>query len=137
MTTIIQSRKLPYHPFFRTFHMEKGTINRKNFAPLNIIENDHVYKIEMNVAGWNKEDIEIKIEEDTLTIAGEKKNSEMENGEQFHVREFTNSRFYRSIILGDTVDQEDISAELKDGILTIELKKADTEESLIKKIEIQ
>lgn len=138
MTTIIRSRKLPYHPFFRPFRIENSDGYRKNFAPLNIIENDNVYKIELNVAGWTREDIEIKIEDGTLSISGEKKHSEVEEQEQFHVREFSNSRFYRSVILGDSVDQDEISAELKDGILHIELKKQKEDEvDLIKKIEIK
>lgn len=138
MTTIIKSRKTPYYPIFRPFHIENSTGYRKNFAPLNIIENDNVYKVEMNVAGWSKEDIEIRIEEDTLTIRGEKQNTEAEENEQFHVKEFTNSRFFRSVILSDSVDVEGISAELTDGILRIELKKlAEEETDVSKKIEIR
>lgn len=138
MTTIIRSRKLPYHPIFRPFHIENGNGYRKNFAPLNIIENDNVYKIELNVAGWAREDIEIKLEDGTLSISGEKKLTEVEEQEQIHLREFSNSRFYRSVILGDFVDQDEISAELKDGILHIELKKQKEDEvDMIKKIEIK
>lgn len=138
MTTIIRSRKTPYYPFFRPFHIENAPAYRKNFAPLNIIENDNVYKIELNVAGWSKEDIEIKIEEGTLSISGEKKNTEVEENQQFHVKEFTNTRFFRSVILGDSVDLDGISAELNDGILRIELKKvAEDETDVSKKIEIK
>src|SRR5690606_33572386 len=120
MTTVIRKRKTPYYPVFRSFHMENRLDYRKNFTPLNIIENDHVYKIEMNVAGWSKDDIEIRIEEDTLSIRGEKEKSESEVADQYHVREFSNHKFYRSVILSDGVDQENIQAELKDGILRIE-----------------
>lgn len=138
MTTIIRSRKMPYHPIFRPFHIENSNGYRKNFAPLNIIENDNVYKVELNVAGWDREDIEIKLEDGTLSISGEKKITEVDKQEQFHVREFSTTRFYRSVILDDSVSQDEISAELKNGILRIELKKLKEDEvDLIKKIEIQ
>jgi len=137
MTTIIR-RKTPYYPVFKSFRTEKGTDRRKDFAPLNIIENDNVYKVELNLAGWQKEDVEIKIEEDTLIISGERKTDTTEVKDQYHWQEFDNRRFYRSLILNDSIDQESISAELKDGILQIELKKISEEELKSgKKIEIR
>lgn len=137
MTTVIRKRKTPYYPVFRSFHMENRPDYRKNFTPLNIIENDHVYKIELNVAGWSKEEIEIRIEEDTLIIRGEKEKTESEANDQYHVREFSNHKFYRSVILSDGVDQENIQAELKNGILLIELTKVKaTEAELSRTIEI-
>lgn len=138
MTTIIRSWKRPYHPIFRPFHIENRVAHRNNFAPLNIIENDNVYKIELSVPGWDKKDIEIKVEDDTLSIRGEKADSVTDENEQFHVREFAQSRFYRSVILSDAVDQNNISAELKNGILSIEVSKMENaEEEMVKKIEIQ
>lgn len=136
MTTIIR-RKMPYYPVFKSFHTERENDRRKDFAPLNIIENDNVYMIELNLAGWQKEDIDMKIEDDTLIISGERK-AEATEGNQYHLQEFDNQRFYRSLILNDSIDQESIGAELKDGILKIELKKISEEELKgSKKIEIR
>ena len=136
MTTIIR-RKMPYYPTFKSFRTENETDRRKDFAPLNIIENDSVYMVELNLAGWQKEDIEMKIEDDTLIISGERK-TEIREDNQYHLKEFDNQRFYRSLILNDTIDQESIEAELKDGILKIELKKISEEELKgSKKIEIR
>ena len=142
MTTIIR-RRTPekslrsFYPVFRSFHAADDVDHRKNFAPLNIIENGNVYKVELNVAGWQKEDIEVKIEDDTLIISGEKTTNSEEKIE-YRLQEYNNQRFFRSVILSEEIDQENINAELKDGILTIELKKIPEDELLVsKKIEIQ
>lgn len=141
MTTIIRrnpynARKL-YYPEFKSFNAENDSACRNNFAPLNIIQNDHVYRVELNVAGWQKEDIDIKIEDETLIISGER-STDKDDKDQYHLQEFSNQRFFRSVILGDTIDQENIQAELKDGILRIELNRISDEElNVSKKIEIQ
>lgn len=141
MTTIMRrnpgSFRNPYYPVFKSFYAKNDSVDQNNFAPLNIIKNDHVYKVELNVAGWKKEDIDIKVEDETLIISGER-TTENEQEEQYHLKEFSSQRFYRSIILGEEIDQENIQAELKDGILRIELKKLPEEElEVSKKIEIQ
>lgn len=143
MTTIIK-RSTPgmyrksYHPVFRSFHTRNENDHRKNFAPLNIIENDNVYSVELNLAGWKKDEIDIRIEDETLIISGEKTTSEEDANNQYHLQEYSNEKFRRSVILTDEVDQEDIEAKLEDGILRIELKKIPEDElQLSKKIEIR
>ena len=136
MTTIVR-RKMPYYPLFRSFRTENDGDNRNNFAPLNIIENDNVYKVELNLAGWKKEDIEIKIEDETLIISGEM-TAETNDENQYLLREFNNQKFFRSVILSDAIDQDNIEAELTDGMLRIELKKVPEDDmNLSKKIEIR
>ena len=136
MTAVIR-RRTPYYPAFKTFQMQNRRDHRKNYVPLNIIENDHVYKVELNVAGWAKEDIEIRIEDNTLSIRGKRERVETEEKRHFHVREFSGNRFFRSLILSDKIDQESIKAELNDGILRIELTKVESGEAeLSRKIEI-
>ncbi len=126
-----------YYPVFKSFNTRNGSVDRNTTAPINIIKNNHVYRVEVNLAGWQKEDVDIKVEDDTLIISGEK-TTENEKEQEYHLREFSSEKFFRSIILSEEIDQEDIQAELKDGILTIELKKLSDEElNVSRKIEIQ
>src|SRR5690625_7924802 len=83
-----------------------GTSNgRNNFAPMNIMQNDNVYRIELALPGWSKEDIQIEVEDDTLKISGEKSKDEFEKDQTIHRQEFYTNRFFRSVILNESVNQ--------------------------------
>lgn len=137
MTTIVKRKKMPYYPAFGSFRMSKESVNRNSFAPMNIIENNDVYIIELELAGWKKDDIELRLEKETLIISGEMDPTRSEDT-KYHMQEFKNQRFFRSVILNEAIDKEAIDAKMKNGILTIELTKiSDNELAGRKKIEIK
>ncbi|WP_236975452.1 Hsp20/alpha crystallin family protein [Membranihabitans maritimus] len=112
--------------FFSDLQSEKpASSNKNNRAPMNIIENNNVYTIELLIPGWKKSEISIEIEDDTLKISGEKSISKEETNEteNFKLREFKTEKFYRSVILGDVVDRDSIEANLEDGVLNLVLPK--------------
>jgi HSP20 family protein len=97
----------------------------------NVMENDDAFKIELAVPGFQKKDFRINIEKDVLTISTER---EMNGEENYTMREFGHNNISRSFSLPETVDNEKIKAEYKNGILNVTLPKR--EEVKIKK-EIQ
>lgn len=112
---------------------------RNNTAPMNIIEKDDVYNIEVSVPGWNKDEIEITLEKDTLKITGKREEVKEEKGssDTVHLKEFSQETFYRSIIVGKNVVKDDIQADIKDGVLTLVLPKSEkTQNDEVKKIDI-
>jgi len=100
-----------------------------------LIETDTSYRIRLDLPGMTKEDININLQNNTLTVRGERQ-SERTNEDDEHVRvERTFGTFHRTFRLPDAVDAENIEAAYEDGVLTINVPK--TEESTRRQIEIQ
>jgi HSP20 family protein len=85
--------------------------------------NDNVVAV-VELPGMRKEDIEISLQNGTLTISGERK-SETTDGEKAERTERVTGKFRRSVTLPTRVDVEKINASYKDGVLTVTLPKAE------------
>ena len=103
--------------------------------PLDVFQDkDHVF-VKCELPGMKKEDIQISLHENTLTISGERKQErEVKEGDAFRSERFF-GRFHRSITLPLTVQSTNVKSQYKDGILAISLAKA--EEAKPKQIEVQ
>jgi len=93
---------------------------------INVIENENDYKIEVAAPGMTKEDFNVHVDEDNnLVISMEKKNENKEEKKEgrYLRREFSYTKFQQALILPDDVDKEKISAEVNNGVLSVELPK--------------
>lgn len=93
---------------------------------VNIYENEAAYVIELAAPGLKKEDFQINLKKDTLSVWAEVKKDESQVNKDFTRKEFDYSSFARSFNLPDTADGDNITAEYKDGILSINISKKDT-----------
>lgn len=110
--------------------------NRNSFAPnIDISENDNEFVIEVEVPGVDKENIQIDVENNILTISGERKFEEKKENKQYHRVETHYGIFSRTLSLPDNADSESVKASYENGILTITINKS--EKSLKKQIEIK
>jgi len=82
---------------------------------------DHELVLKAELPDMSREDIDITVENGTLTIKGEKKFSSDVNEEQFHRIERRYGSFSRSFSLPQTVDTARVGAEYKNGVLTVKL----------------
>ena len=89
---------------------------------VNIYETNEDYKVEVAAPGYSKKDFNITLDNDLLTISSEKENPEGQQGD-FTRREFNYQSFKRSFTLPNTVEEEKISANYKNGILHISIPK--------------
>lgn len=105
------------------------TENFTNYGGLNIVENEDNYELSMVLPGYKKEDININIDNDVLTISSEIKNEKEEKTKNYISRNFTKSSFCKKLILSDDIDKDKINAKMEDGILNLKLDK-------IKKVEL-
>ena len=93
------------------------------FPLLNVRSLDHSFIVTAELPGISSDDLEIKIEDDTLTIRGERRPRHLGDGERYHRRERSVGAFRRSLALPGRIDAEHVSAAYKDGVLTVTLRK--------------
>jgi len=109
-----------------------------DFVPaVNTREADDAYYIEVDLPGVKKEDISIDVDDNVLTISGERKVEEARKEEEFYRIESVYGTFERSFTLPEDVDADKIEAEARDGVLTVKIPKAQIIEKAPKKIEIK
>jgi HSP20 family protein len=102
---------------------EDGSI-RKTWSPhVDIYETDDEFVVKAELPEVRRNDVEIKIEDNVLTIRGERKFQKDISRNNFHRVERKYGLFRRSFRLPAAVNQEEISADLKDGVLQVVLKK--------------
>ena len=91
---------------------------------VNIKETEDEFGVEVAVPGFNKNDFNIELNNNELTISSEKKDeNEQKDGERYTRREFSYQSFRRTFTLPNTVDGEKISAQYKDGVLHVNIPK--------------
>jgi HSP20 family protein len=95
----------------------------KNVPSTNIIEVDDHFYIELAAPGKKKSDFKIELEDGVLTISSEIETKSTEKEGSFTLKEFGYSAFKRSFNITDSVSADKISANYKEGILTISLPK--------------
>lgn len=112
-------------------------VNNCFSAPVaNIYETEENFRIELQVPGFDKNEIEISVEKDMLIVKSDYKDAEKQEYKYAHV-EFAKRGFERRYRLSEKLNTEAISADFKNGILTITLPKLKEEnQKLVRKIEI-
>lgn len=91
------------------------------FPLLNVKQVDHSYVVYAEIPGMKTEDLDIKVEGNTLAIKGERKPEKVDETVSFHRRERATGVFQRSLTLPNRIDAEEVSANYKNGVLTITL----------------
>ncbi len=113
-----------FNDFFDNEWMERANAT----APaINVLETENNYKVELAAPGMTKEDFNVHIDEDSnLVITMEKKTENKKEDKKdgrYLRREFSYSKFQQTMILPDDVDKEKISAQVENGVLSIQLPK--------------
>ena len=96
-----------------------------NWSPrLDVSETEKAVHITADLPGLEKKDISISLEDDLLTISGERKEEKEEKGKTYHTLERRSGSFFRSIRLPAEVDKKKVDAAFSNGVLTITLPKS-------------
>ena len=102
---------------------------------VDVYETDKELIIKTAIAGVREEDIEVFLHNDMLTIRGKRTEEKEEKGARFVVRECHWGSFSRSLILPTEIDADNISATLRNGIMTIRLPKIERSKKIkVKKV---
>lgn len=106
------------------------------WAPaLDVEETEDDFTLHVELPGVAPDDVEVSLEENVLTIAGERRFYEDRESEGFRRVERSFGRFHRAVRLPDRVDADGVTATHRDGLLTISVPKA--EESKPRRIEVK
>lgn len=105
----------------------------------NVKETDKAYELSLSLPGFNKDDINIEINDGIITVSSEVEKENEDKKKGYLRKEFYKSSFTNSFYIPDDVDVEKIDAEMKNGILTVMLNKFEKieEKSATKKISIK
>jgi HSP20 family protein len=107
------------------FGQESGSITSSWYPACDVFEDKESVKIVAELPGVKPEDVKLSLENNLLTIRGEKKQEAEERSERVHRYERSYGTFERAFVLPSTVDGDKISAEYQNGILTIVVPKAE------------
>lgn len=107
-----------------------GGKRASSFSPkVDIAETENEFELQFHLAGVNKDDIKIDVNDDRLTVSGERKFKNEKNEKNYHSVESFYGTFSRSFYLPDNVNLEKIDASYQDGILNIVIPKDEKKET--------
>jgi HSP20 family protein len=90
---------------------------------VDVYEDNQKVVLKLEVPGIEEKDLDVRVENHTLTVKGERKFEKEEKEENFHRIERRYGSFFRSFMLPSTVDTENVDAKYNAGVLKLELKK--------------
>ncbi len=103
-----------------------------NWPKVEVSDDDKAVRITAELPGLEEKDVELLLEDDVLTLRGEKRSEQEDTAKQFSERFY--GRFERRIRLGYDIDQDKVQASFKNGVLDIVLPKDQTAQSRVKRI---
>ena len=119
-------RSLPFPSLFTDAMEQFWSDEEVSWMPsANIKERAGDFKIDLAVPGMEKKDFSVEVENGILTVSGERKEETKEENEKLTRREFHYGSFKRKFSLPETTDAENISAQYKDGVLSLIIAKRD------------
>jgi len=99
------------------------------YPSADIYETKDEYAFKLEVPGLSKDDVKIELNDNTLSISGEKKESNEVKKENFHRIESYSGKFSRSFSLPRNIDTKKINANMKNGVLELRIPKAEEQKT--------
>lgn len=104
---------------------------------VDIVEKDNAYEVTAELPGMDEKNIEVKLDNDGLTIKGEKQEDKEEKRTGYHLQERRFGSFERYFAVPEGVDTDRIEASFKKGVLTVTLPKKPEAQKPAKKIDVK
>jgi len=111
-------------PFPPLFGQREGELSTRAWAPaVDIFETENSIVLKAELPGVDPKDVEVRVEDNTLYLKGERKFEKETKEENYHRIERSYGSFARSFVLPNSMDAEKVAAEYQDGLLTLTLPK--------------
>ena len=102
------------------------TMASADWAPVvDIVESEQEFSLLVELPGVQKSDVKLSVQDGVLTLNGQREQDKEVKGIRFHRTERAYGRFTRSFALPESVDEQKLSAEFRDGLLKVHLPKAE------------
>jgi HSP20 family protein len=103
---------------------ENESVTASGFVPpVDIYEDEHKLVLKIEIPGMRQQDLDVRMENNTLTVKGERSFQSEGKEENFHRVERRYGSFYRSFTVPNTINPESIKADYDAGVLRVELEK--------------
>jgi len=113
-----------FNPFYKESQKEQDNDKCISWAPAaDIYDTKDDYVVKLEIPGLSKEDVKVEVENDTLSVSGERKSDNGVKKDEIHWSEIHNGKFYRAFRLPKNIDAKKINASMKDGILELKVPK--------------
>jgi len=133
LTTLRERMNRLFEEAYTSRGEEKDLVSSKWNPSVDIYEKENAIVLKAELPGIDENDIELKIEDSTLTLKGDRKFEKETKEENYHRIERSYGSFYRSFTLPRNIDQDKIKAESENGILKVTLpKKAELKPKKVK-----
>ena len=135
---------IKYSPFFKMKEFDQAfadmfsnELRGTNLAApkIDMLETGDEVKVEVECAGMNPEDLDITVENRTLTISGEKRGSSEQSHGKFIRTERSYGKFIRTVAIPENLDCDAATAKAENGVITISIPKVEKE--TVKKLKIE
>jgi HSP20 family protein len=129
-----------FDSFFNDFRdtSDEAILNGSAFTPaIDVAEHDNLFEVSAELPGMTVEDISLKVHGGMLTLSGEHNREEETEDKNYYRMERSYGSFQRSIPLPDTVDEDSVDAQFKNGVLTVRFEKLNLPEHEAKRIEVK
>ena len=124
--------KEAFNPF-----VSEGDLSTRTWAPpVDIYENENDIVLKAELPGIDPKDVEVKVEDNTLYLKGERKFEKEVTNESYHRVERSYGSFARSFSLPNSISTDKVKAEFKDGLLTLTLPKREEAKPRTVKIDV-
>lgn len=121
---VLQNRMSSLFQDFTRGREENDALTAAAFVPpVDIYEDEHKVILKLEIPGMKQDDFDIRVENNTLTVRGERKFEAEEKEENFHRVERRYGSFYRAFTVPNTVSTENVEASYDAGVLKVALQK--------------
>jgi len=109
---------------FQDFNQGESPVSTATFVPaVDVYEDEKAVVLKLEVPGVEEKDLDVSVENHTLTVKGERKFAKEEKEENFHRIERRYGSFFRSFTIPSTVNPESVKADYDAGVLRVQLEK--------------
>ena len=124
--------------FDRFFGRSIALRDEEIFTPrIEVAEDEKSYLVKAELPGMDKNDIEVTLDDNVLTLKGEKKEEKEEKGKKSYYKETRYGSFYRQIPFPESIDEEKVNAKFKKGVLSLVIPKKEAKNKKSIKIDVE
>ncbi len=137
---MLLSKRTPFWDFEKAFNdmtkmfeafegpLSIRSMPRGTFPAINIYDNDSAILLTAEIPGLKPEDIDLTVVENSVTIRGSRQDSNGNENEKYYRRERPQGEFNRTVSLPEKVNPEAVTAEYKNGILTVTMPRVEKDQ---------